>query len=724
MSRAQESRKEAALTQAHASSVQDISNAVVMKDMNLFFLTQMDGNVPLDEHGLGLYYNDCCYLDGYILRISGESPFPLAVTAKKGYTAMFQLTNPNKRKNLDIRWVRTLESERLCLLDSIRMENFGGDGMEFTVSLEFRARFRDIFEVRGLCKGAGGRLHEPRWEDGRLILSYDGVDGILRSTEVGFSPAPTRTSGTSAEFPFKLGFREHCELQVALFIGETRGERKSRGVERPFSAAMAEIQGLNAQHRISGLSEYAEVRSDSLTLDRLMERSTADLYNLKSSLGGYEYFAAGLPWFATLFGRDSAIVGLQLMTVNPKVSRELLRVLAHFQGKRRNDWRDEEPGKILHEVRIGEMANAGLIPHTPFFGSVDATLLFLILMARYTVATGNLELFRELQGPVEAALAWSAKNGDADHDGYVEYDSPVTKNGLINQGWKDSGNAIVDGRGEIPEPPIALVEVQSYLFLAKILIAGVYRRLGEGGRAAQLQDQAQRLRERFIKDFWMEKESFLAMGLSRGKDRLEVISSNPGHALWAGILDPGRAKAVGERLMAPDMFNGWGIRTLSRKEIAYNPVGYHLGTVWPHENALIAEGFRRYGMDDFATKIFSGLLEVAMSFEHHRLPEAIAGFDRRDYDVPVRYPVACHPQAWAAASIPSLLSTMLGLHVNGFERRLVIRRPILSPWTSRLELNGLHVGPGRVDLRFQRRNGGVDVEVLRSEKGIMVETER
>ncbi len=391
-----------------------------------------------------------------------------------------------------------------------------------------------------------------------------------------------------------------------------------------------------------------------------------------------------------------------------------------------NDWRDEEPGKILHELRVGELAKLNEIPHTPYYGTVDATPLFLILIGRHATWTGDLSLFKELRDNVERALTWIDQYGDADGDGYVEYKSDSGRN-LVNQGWKDSGDAIVNEDGSLARPPIALVEVQGYVYLAKTLIADLYQRAGETDRAQQLHRQADELRTRFNRDFWLEDKGCYALALQAKQERVTVIASNPGHALWTGIADADKARRTVQRLMADDMFSGWGIRTLSSQEQRYNPISYHLGTVWPHDNALIAAGFRRYGHDQAARRVFTGLIEAALKFKHYRLPELFAGFSNTEYSVPVYYPVACHPQAWAAGSAPHMLETFLGLTPEGFDHRLRIARPLLPDYVDRVEVRDLKVGAATVSLRFERTSDdatAVNVLEKQGELDVIVEASR
>jgi glycogen debranching enzyme len=533
---------------------------------------------------------------------------------------------------------------------------------------------------------------------------------VHRRLCIQFSPAPYAVEGTSASFRLTLRPQERTRLGVMLMVEESAQPAEAH----PRAHALSDVDriGYELQRSVDDwLGRQTRIESDSLLLNRVVERSQRDLRALRSSLDGYEYFAAGVPWFATLFGRDSLLTALQTLSCDPGPAESTLRLLALHQGREIDDYRDEQPGKILHEYRDGELARTGEIPHSPYYGTVDATPLFLVLLGRHAAWTGSLALFHELRDNVERALEWMARHGDEDGDGYIEYRSTSEK-GLVNQGWKDSGDAIVEADGTLARPPIALVEVQGYAYQAKLAVAELFERAGEPERADALRGEAEQLRARFNRDFWLPELDFYALALQADARPCAVLSSNAGHALWSGIADPDKAGRTAERLMAEDLFSGWGIRTLSSRERAYNPVGYHRGTVWPHDNSLIAAGFRRYGFDAAACAIFSGLVQAAAHFAHQRLPELFAGFAQEDYGVPVRYPVACHPQAWAAGSLPFLIESLLGLRPEGFEHRLRIVRPVLPGFIDRLEVSGLRVGEGRVDLLFSRGRAGLRVEIL------------
>jgi glycogen debranching enzyme len=716
---AERERRERVLTQGKPSVTRGIAEAVVIKDGNLFFLSEPDARVPLDRrHGLGLYHHDCRFLNGYELWLAGTFPNLLISSGAEGYRAIFEFSNPDiplgdgrviPAQEVGIAWERIVDGSRLALHDRISFRNYGLQAIDFPATLAFRAEFEDVFVVRGLLSERPGEIRPPAWHDGMLRFRYDGADGVHRSTTVAFSPHPDRTEAAMAHFQLHLGPGEERALLVSLCVAESAAPEE---VERPRRAApdLGRLGRALRRGADRASTRRTTVRSDSLLLNRVLERSFRDLHMLRSRREGWSYFSAGLPWFGTLFGRDTIITALETLAYSPDVAAETLRVLAAHQGTETNGWRDEEPGKILHELRVGEYARMGEIPHTPYYGTVDATPLFLVLLGRYTAWTGDLELFHELKGTVERALEWM-RSAARPEDGYIAYRSG-SKKGLVNQGWKDSGDAIVNADGSLAEPPIALVEVQGYVYLAKQLVAELYRRAGAAGRAERLEREAAVLREGFNRDFWMEQEGIYALARQAGGRQAAVVSSNPGHALWAGIADREKARRTAEQLMAADMFSGWGVRTLSSREKRYNPIGYHLGTVWPHDNAILAAGLRRYGFDRDALRVFSGVVRAVMDFEHYRLPELFAGFGEDEFPAPVRYPVACHPQAWAAGSIPYLLETLLGLVPEAFEHRLRIVRPLLPDFVDRLRIDGLRVGSARVGLRFERTRAGVSVQVL------------
>lgn len=731
MSPAERERTEYVLRETPALTP-GIADAVIIKDQNLYFLSKNDGSVPLgEEHALGLYYHDCRFLNGYELRLAGVRPEALVSTGARGYMALFELTNPDMRSDdgerlirkeeVGIRWERILDDSSLALHDQISFRNFSVGPVDLPVTLIFQAGFEDVFGVRALLHDLPGVVRAPRWEKEALLFRYEGCDGLHRSVSVHLWPSPTEREGILAQYRLRLEPREEKSLFVTVTLAESTDPQEIMPKDR----RQPNVHTVEATHRQSferWLGRQTEVRSNSLLLDGIIDRSLRDLRLLRSSIGDEEYYAAGVPWFATLFGRDSIITALQTLAFDPAIAEQTLRVLARHQGRQVDAWREEEPGKILHELRMGEMARSGAVPHSPYYGTIDATPLFLILVGRQAAWRGDLALFEELRPSVELALDWMGSYAELEADGYLKYHS-THERGLVNQGWKDSWDGILNADGTLATPPIALVEVQAYAYAARKEIAQLFRRAGEPERAAELEREAEELKTKFNRDFWLEDRGFYALALQEGNRPAAVLSSNAGHALWGGIADADKARRTMERLIGEDMFNGWGIRTLSGREFGYNPIGYHLGTVWPHDNSLIAAGFRRYGFDDAACQLFTGMTRAAMHFEAYRLPELFAGFTQEDYEVPVSYPLANKPQAWAAGTIPYMLESLLGLQPEGFDHRLRVVRPILPDYFTRVELHRLRVGGDRVDLRFERSGGGMAVQVLGRMGGLNVVVE-
>ena len=461
-------------------------------------------------------------------------------------------------------------------------------------------------------------------------------------------------------------------------------------------------------------------RTSNVQLSDFLERAILDLRMLTAhDDNGTEYLDAGIPWYSALFGRDALITAYQALAVNTDLAWSTLRGLAVLQGKEDDEWREEEPGKILHEVRVGELARADEIPHTPYYGSVDSTPLWLNLLHGAYRWTGDLDSVRELWPNVQAALAWIDEHGDMDGDGYIEY-RRRSPGGLENQGWKDSDEAIPHPDGTEARPPIALVEVQGYVYQAKRNIARLARALGEHDLADHLDREAAELKDRFNRDFWMEKEGFYCLALDGEKRQVTTITSNPGHCLWSRIVDDDKASKVVRRLVSPALSSGWGIRTLATRQSAYDPIGYHTGSVWPHDNALIAHGMKRYGFDREARQVLDQIALAGAFFPYARFPELFCGFSAEEVPVPVQYPVACRPQAWASGAPLLMIRSYGGLSADAPNGRLFIERPHLPSWLYRIEVLGMRVGEARLDLVFTNNEGVTATEVPRKEGEIEV----
>jgi glycogen debranching enzyme len=726
----------------------DLGSVQVLKHGNRFLLTDSFGDIHPDSRGLGLYEGDTRVLACSVLRVGGVRPVLLQTSVGANYRGGIQMTNPSADRNPDAKTHRThqlvgrtigISRDRLIGADGfserLRIVNHAADPAAVPVELELGADGADIFEVRGYPRKGRGELLPVAATDRRVTFRYVGVDKVEMLTHMAFSePAEAveqvtqeRADGSDSgaairlRWTLSMGPGEVRELTWTTWSTERPGPDDG-AVEPSSSAEQAALfppvprvspdEGAAAYHAWE--RGTTSVDSDHELFNLVIKRSISDLRLLVNDGPGPDqrYVAAGVPWFTTLFGRDALISAFQALAFRPQIAVETLEVLAAYQATSDDPWRDAEPGKILHELRTGEMARAGELPHTPYFGSVDSTPLWLIVLGATFDWTGDRGLVDRLWPNAMAALEWIDKYGDRDGDGLVEYERR-SERGLLNQGWKDSSDAIRDRTGREAIPPIALAEVQGYVYDAKRRIARLARIRGDAELATRLDAEADALAKRFEEAFWVEDQRYYAMGLDREKKQADAIGSNPGQCLWSGIVAPERARDVVEHLLRPSMFSGWGIRTYSADQRGYNPIGYHTGTVWPHDTSLIAAGFKRYGFDDASNRLVGQMMEAAQGFPDFRLPELFCGFDKTDAHTPVPYPVACSPQAWAAGSSFLFLETMLGLRAHADRNELELLHPHLPDWLGKVTLTDLRVGDASVDLLFHRWRGTTSAEVLR-----------
>ena len=662
----------------------NLAEALVIKRGNLFMVAPRDGDLPADPGGFGLWYRDCRHLSAHRLRLDGEAPVLLQASDALGTRAVHELSGAGRPVSLRVD--RDLDDEPGVLVEGIVLRSHAPDAMRMSLELSLGADFEPMLAVRGLVQRPAPPPVESAFDGRMLSWATTGRDGVVRTTTVETSEPPASAAGGALRFEIELPGRGERRIELRIAVGESGEERHPR---------------VNVQ------SEPTQVRSGDELFDRVLARSLRDLDMLRSELDGRSYFAAGVPWFATLFGRDSLIAATQTLAFDPDVAADTLRLLGGRMGRMYSDEHDEDPGKVLHELRVGEPAALGETPFARYHGSADATPLWLCLVADHADWSGSLELFRELRPQVEAALEWIDGPGDLDGDGLVEYQRR-SPHGLWNQGWKDSPDGVPDPDGEPLQPPIALIEVQGYVIRALRGIARLFELDGEASRSEALRARAAAV-EAALARFWAFDPGGYAIGLGAHKRPGARLASNQGHLLWAGALPPERARSVRDILMAEHMFSGWGVRTLSDRNPAFNPLGYHTGSVWPHDTAMFACGLRRYGFDEDFLRVFDALLEAASRFDAYRLPELFGGFARRPGEHPVPYPVACRPQAWAAGSIPWLLAACLGLEPDALHGRLRVVRPLLPSWVDRLDLSGLRVAGATVDLRFERTAEGVQL---------------
>jgi glycogen debranching enzyme len=597
----------------------------------------------------------------------------------------------------------------------VRISNYALVPVSIVMRCRWEADYADIFEVRGTRRETTGRRLDPVVRDRAVTLSYKGLDGVVRRTRITCDPRPQTM--TDSELEFHVSLKAHQTVSYLLTIAcETgRARREPAPFESVLQSSREEL--LRDQSRISRLETSNE------QLNHWIDRSAADLHMMltETSCGPYPY--AGVPWFNAPFGRDGIITALQTLWMNPGLARGVLLFLAETQAQEQSFERDAEPGKIIHEMRHGEMAALGEVPFRRYYGSVDSTPLFVMLAGAYARRTGDLAFIRRLWPHLELALAWMEVYGDRDHDGFVEY-FRRSPQGLVNQGWKDSGDSVFHADGSLARGPIALCEVQGYVYAARHEAAALASALGHGAVAERLRREAQILRERFEEAFWCEEIGCYALALDGEKRPCQVLASNAGHCLWTGIADPERAGRIATRFEREDMSSGWGIRTLGAGQSRYNPMSYHNGSVWPHDNAIVAAGLARYGFKEQAARILSGLFDASLFLDLSRLPELFCGFPRGAGAGPTPYPVACSPQSWASGAVFMLVQACLGMEVDGMRSRVTFDYPALPPSLEEVTIRKLGVGRGSVDLIIRRYERDVGVDVLDRHGTVQVEVRK
>jgi len=712
----------------HASSLTSRRATRVLVNGESFAVFEVGGDIlQTPNEPLGFFHRDTRYLSHFELRIAGETPYYLnSYTSRENAQLRINLSNPDLGfQGEEIELPRnSIQIERnwviagAALFHKLTVKNYARLRVEIPLDFMFGVDFADLFEVRGF-KRADQRPHPDHGVTGNVVtFVYRGRDGVRRFTRIIFESPPATLGTERASFRFTLKPDEQREVEVRIVSG---CEEAHAGSPTPIRFDDALAQRRSEIARLD--AGWARISASHESLDLLLQRSAADLTSMIRFAPEGAFLMAGIPWFATLFGRDSILTALFALPFNPALAVGTLKTLASLQGSQLDQRRDEQPGKIVHEIRAGELTATGEVPFGRYYGSVDATPLFLWLLGRYVETVGDLQLAEQLWSNGERAIDWIERWGDSDGDTYVEYRRETTR-GLANQGWKDSFDAISHADGSLARPPIALCEVQGYVHAAYTSMASVATRLGRDELAARLKQRAAALRSRFSHDFWLDSERTVALALDGEKKPCRVMSSNAGHCLATGLLNREQADALAERFMSEDMFTGWGVRTLSARERRYNPMSYHNGSVWPHDNALIAAGLARFKKHRHAIWILDGLLQAAANFKTGSLPELFCGFPRDERLGPVPYPVACHPQAWSAASVFMIVQAILGIEVKGFERKLVINSPTMPDWLDWLKIENLKVGDGAVSLIVRRaaegpsigiieRTGDVTVEVLK-----------
>jgi glycogen debranching enzyme len=666
----------------------------------------------------GLFHNDTRFLSQLELLVNGLQPLLLGSNLRDDNTLLsIDLTNPDffvddhieLRKDL-VHIARTIFLWRGTAYQRLAVRNHGDSRIGLSLSILYRNDFADLFEVRGLRRERRGVATDRVIGADRALLTYQGLDGKIRTTSLTFDPPPAELSARKASYELELAPGEMRPIFLAVGCNAP-----SEPPPAPF------LQGLLAARREmrTVTRNLTTVETSNELFNEILCRSAADLQMLMTDTPEGRYPYAGTPWYSTTFGRDGLITALQMLWCDPSIARGVLRRLAAHQAKSTDPLSDAQPGKILHEMRDGEMAALHEVPFGLYYGSVDATPLFVLLAGLYAERTDDQETITAVWPAVEAAMRWIDGLADPDRDGFIEYHC-ATEQGLANQGWKDSYDAIFHADGRLAEGHIALAEVQGYVYAAKRAAARCARRMDRSDEARRFEAEAKRLAKRFEAAFWCPEMETYALALDGAKQPCRVRTSNAGQLLFTGIVRPDRAAKVAAGLLGPRFFSGWGIRTVAREEARYNPMSYHNGSIWPHDNALIALGLARYGLKRSVEHLFKGLFDAATYMDLRRLPELFCGFQRQRGRGPTLYPVACSPQAWASATPFSLIEAALGLEFEPPRHEIRLRNPRLPSFLEEVTLRNLHLGTASVDIKLRRHDDDVSLEILRTQGKVQV----
>jgi glycogen debranching enzyme len=690
-----------------------------LKHDDTFIVLDSHGDIGASAGGPdGLFNADTRYLARLELSLDEVQPLLLGSNLRDDNSSLtVDLTNPDIYRNGRIVFqkdllhiVRSIFLWRGIAYQRIGLQNHGEQTASFDLTLSFDNDFADLFEVRGEKRPRRGVGSSRLIGPSDVQLDYQGLDGRARHTSLHFDPRPTRLAVNTATYHFELAPQQSSSLFIAVSCDMPAAVKPVRFFHG-LLAHRREMRRCNAGATC--------IETSNNIFNEVLCQSMADLNMLMTDTPQGRYPYAGIPWYSTTFGRDGIITALQMLWIDPRVARGVLKRLAFYQAKAVDPLADAQPGKILHEMRGGEMAALREVPFAQYYGSVDSTPLFVLLAGLYVERTDDEETLVELWPAIEAGLRWIDGPGDPDQDGFVEYQR-ASEQGLANQGWKDSFDAIFHADGKLAEGFIALAEVQGYVFAGKRLAARCAARLGKHERAKQLEAEATQLAERFEEAFWCDDLGTYALALDGDKKPCRVRTSNAGQLLFSGMIRPDRARLVAADLMRPHFFTGWGIRTVARGEARYNPMSYHDGSIWPHDNALIALGLARYGLKHSVAQLFKALFDAATYMDLRRLPELFCGFRREKGRGPTLYPVACAPQAWASATPFTLLEAALGLEFDAAHGEIRLRNPRLPAFLNEVVLRDLRLGASSVDLRVRRHGEDVSLEVLRTRGEIRV----
>jgi glycogen debranching enzyme len=700
-----------------------------LADQRTMVLKQGDTFAIFDYHGdihqiglskQGIYHHGTRYVSLMELKVNGHSPMLLSSSPREdNQMLLVDLTNPDlhsENGNMifrgTIHMLRTKFLWRSVYHEKIELLNFGLEPVSFNLEIQCDADFADIFEVRGSARKQRGIKFEATREKEHIVFSYCGLDDVRRSTEVHYSPEPRSIKNNIAAYEIYLAPKEKMDLEIVITFNEN-------GQSPVFSNFENAKGAMNGYMRRIG-RHCADVITSNEQFNAWVTRSKSDLITMTSQTQHGLYPYAGIPWYSTPFGRDGIITAMECLWVEPELARGALQYLAHTQAQDFNDFQDAEPGKIFHETRGGEMAALGEIPFKLYYGTIDATPLFISLAGAYLERTNDLSTIRKIWPNIKEALHWIDAYGDVDGDGFIEYKTKSSK-GLTNQGWKDSQDAIFHEDGRLAEDPIALCEVQGYVYDAKVKASQIAKALGHHEISAKLEAEANQLKENFNRMFWSESKQTYVIALDGKKNQCNVLSSNAGHCLFSGIATPERAEIISKNLLSENMFSGWGIRTISILEHRYNPMSYHNGSVWPHDNAMIAYGFSRYQLMNEVIQILSGSFDTSVYMENQRLPELFCGFKRQNGKSPISYPVACSPQAWSVGAVFLMIQACLGMKIDAANKTITLCQPVLPSFLDDLTITNLRVNDELIIVQIRRNREELDATLLSPNRDIAIE---
>jgi glycogen debranching enzyme len=694
---------------------------MVLKEGDTFGIFDYHGDIhKIGEGKQGIFHDGTRHVARMEMNINGERPMLLSSSPREDNQMLsIDLTNPDlpmDNEELVLRGtIHILRSKFLwqsCYHERIDLVNFGLEPVTVTVELTCDADFADIFEVRGSTRERKGDLLKTVYEKDQMTYSYRGLDKITRTTNVRFSPAPDKIENNRANFIATLEPQEKMSIEIEMIFGNADENNTSVDFESAKTAMNAHMKKTSAY--------CADIITSNHRFNEWIARSKYDLITMtsKTSYGLYPY--AGVPWYSTPFGRDGIITALECLWVEPELAKGVLNYLSNTQARNFNDFKDAEPGKIFHETRGGEMAELGEIPFKLYYGTIDATPLYICLAGAYLDRTNDVQTIQNIWPNILLALDWIDKYGDIDGDGFVEYKTKSSK-GLTNQGWKDSQDSVFHEDGRLAGEPIALCEVQGYVYDAKVKGCRMAKILGHHGLAARLESEAEELKAHFNDKFWSEEKHTYVIALDGKKDPCNVLSSNAGHCLFSGIATPERAALIAKKLAGETMFSGWGIRTIATDEARYNPMSYHNGSIWPHDNAIIVQGFSRYGLMSEASKIMGATFDTAEHMEGQRLPELFCGFERLQEKSPTLYPVACSPQAWSVGAVFMMIQACLGLQIDAARNTIVFSNPMLPPFLRDITITNLRLNNKVLAIQVRSSKEGCSAVLLTPDSDVKIE---